>query len=157
MDTTKDGAADFDFLIGDWAARIQVHGDRPQTFSGVWSAGVVADGRLLLDSLTIHDLEGNVVRSMATLRTWVPQEQRWAMTFLYAHEPAEPIELTGHRVDDELVLTARNHATGRSADVRFYDISASAFRWEQRTGQRIDVQIECHRIARDPQDPPFAR
>lgn len=147
METTAAGPGDFDFFIGRWAARVRLRDETADRFTGVWQADFIAGGAILLDSLTIENHEGETVRSMATLRTWVPHEHTWIMTFLYAGEPQPPVALSGHRTGDAIELRAHDLASDRIAHVRFFEISESSFRWEQRSGGRLDVGIECQRIA----------
>ena len=140
-----DACHDFDFLIGAWDATIQV-ADVDAVLHGRWTARHLHVGRLVLDDLVVFDPAGDVVRSVATLRTWVPANERWAMTFLYALEQPEPIEFHGRRVGDEFRLTATSLTNDRSVSARFFDIDDVSFRWEQSDDHGgVAIDIGCTR------------
>ena len=101
---------------------------------------------MVLDDLVVFGADGQPVRSMATLRTWVPDQEHWTMTFLYANEPARPTTLHGTRVGSELHLVAHELSSGATAAVRFFDITDRTFRWEQRGDDgEVVLLIECRR------------
>lgn len=149
--THPDSCDDFMFLLGDWVAtiRTQVAG-RTLTCTGHWTATTIHEGRIVVDSMEVFGPDGGTVRTMATLRTWVPKESQWSMTYLYGREPHEPVELRGVRVDGEMHLEARHLTKGTTAFVRFCDITQDAFRWEQVDGDPAGATpscvIDCQRI-----------
>ncbi|MEL6892439.1 MAG: hypothetical protein AAFP84_12630 [Actinomycetota bacterium] len=97
---------------------------------------------MVVDDIVVFGIDGRPIRSMATLRTWVPDHRSWAMNFLYALEPRESIELHGRRVGTEIHLLARNATTGRSAPVRFHAITGTSLCWTQSDVEgNVDVHI----------------
>lgn len=126
---------DFDFLLGTWDTESQPgEGAEGTALRGRWRAEKRQAGRIIVDDYAAFDPAGRTVRGFATLRTWSPTTDRWEMTFLAAGMPVLVDQFTGRRVGDELHL----HATvkgallaGSEAFVRFFEIHASGFRWEQ--------------------------
>jgi hypothetical protein len=136
---------DFDFFLGEWESTITTRG-RSEPLAGRWSARHLHGGRMVVDDLQILDANGLPVRTMATIRTWVPERGTWTAVFRYALEQPTLVELDGHRVGEEIHLTARHHRSGATAAVRFFAIDDSSFQWEQRddAGQVV-VHIACRR------------
>ena len=137
-------------MIGSWDAAITMPGHQPLV--GRWEARYLLDGQIVLDRLQIVDRAGRPLRSVATLRTWVPSDRCWTATFLYAEAPRQHVELRGSRDGDEIHLTAHDLESGATATVRFFDITATTFRWEQRNHADHDVEdpaiaIRCTRAS----------
>lgn len=147
-------SADFDFLLGEWAcevARFDERGKESRTHRAVWRARPLASGRIVFDETISFDREGREIASMATLRTYSPGTARWEMTFLLAHQPALPISFTGQRVGNEMWLEVRPAGVPEAppiAKVRFFDIAADRFEWEQHTsfdgGVRFRRTVSIH-------------
>lgn len=127
----------FDFLIGEWdteTTRFAPDGSVAGTFPGRWRAEHRDGGRMLVDEFTALAPDGGVLAFFVTLRSWCPATQRWEMTFLTAHQPFTLRHFRGVRRDGELHLEAAGRdPEGREAlaRVRFHDIEADGFAWEQ--------------------------
>ena len=150
MASNPSAANVFDFMIGEWDAVVSLR-NSSMKLTGRWEAKYLYEGRLLLDQLQVADETNSFVRSMATLRTWVPDTGEWVATFLYANEVPQYVDLRGHHEADEIRLLARDLATDEKADVRFFDIGADSFVWEQRNhgrdaGDEADISIACTRV-----------
>jgi hypothetical protein len=103
---------------------------------------------MVLDDLEILDGDGATVRTMATIRTWVPERATWTAAFLYALEQPKLVELDGGKVGKEIHLTAHDRHSGASAAVRFFAIEEVSFQWEQRDDAgRVVVHIASRRPA----------
>lgn len=128
---------DFDFLLGEWDAQATRYGPDGEVLlrhAISWVARSVGGGRMIIDETTGVLPDGREVSHMATLRTYSPVTQRWEMMFLAALQPPIRGAFYGSRVGDEMHLRAEGtDAEGREIDVRvrFYDISADRFLWEQ--------------------------
>ncbi len=143
-------SADFDFLIGSWDATIALPGREPLV--GRWDARHLLDRQIVLDHLQVANRAGRPVSCVATLRTWIPSDRCWTATFLYAQAPRQHVELRGSRLGDEIHLTAHDLKSGAAAAIRFFDITATTFRWEQRNHADDDadgpaIAIRCTRRA----------
>lgn len=113
-------------------------------------------GRLLFDRFVSFAPDGQEMGAAATLRTWCEETKRWEMTFLYAVRPDRVTSFVGERVGDEMHLVAlgRDRWERRvEVQVRFYEIGAEAFSWEQRSRLAdggdwfLDVRMRARRIA----------
>jgi len=132
-------SADFDFLIGDWSTKTSRYdpasGKERLSHGGHWRARHLADRRIVLDETTVLRDDGVEVASMATLRSYAPSTGRWEMTFVSAHQPVLPISFVGRKVGDEVLLEVRPAGQNDApvlAHVRFFDIEANRFSWDQR-------------------------
>jgi hypothetical protein len=87
-DAARDGAADFDFLIGDWDARLRRLED-PLTGSTHWVeyAGVSRTHKLLgspanFEEFEVKSLDGSPGRKGQTLRLYDPESREWSLYLL---------------------------------------------------------------------------
>jgi hypothetical protein len=132
-------ADQLDFLLGEWSARTtryRADGSTIASYPGTWRARHLHDRRMLLDEFIARLDDGSEISYMATLRTWSPATARWEMTFLIAHQPQLITSFSG-AFDEQGDL--RLDGEGRTLDgrpvlarVRFFDVSPSGFRWENR-------------------------
>ena len=132
-DANDEPATDFDFLLGEWRTRaVDAAGIER---NGRWRAEKRAGGHIVVDEYEVHDDDGGWSAGFVTLRTWCDARQRWEMTYLPAGAPTPVAEFHGERVGAELHLCAIPRAELAlgiaEARVRFGEIEADGFRWEQ--------------------------
>ena len=90
---------------------------------------------MLFDEFTARLDDGSEISYMATLRTFSTTTQRWEMTFLIAHQPQLITSFSGVFENGEMRLDGSGRTLGGepvSARVRFFDISPTSFRWENK-------------------------
>ncbi|BDX04904.1 hypothetical protein MACH26_04250 [Planctobacterium marinum] len=88
-----------------------------------------------------------------TLRTWVPQKQRWDLAFLSAQGGHYP-NFFGKWHNDHMQIEVRNQdAQGEFlSKIRFKDITAESFTWDMYQSRdegkswSLDSIIKAHRV-----------
>jgi len=127
----------FDFLLGEWrcdGARYKPDGSILVAYQAAWSAKAVDDGRMIVDEFKAVSPEGRPLFFVVTLRTYCEATGRWELAALGAQQPAAAIsDFHGVWRDGEMRLEALsrlpNGATAQ-ARIRFFDIAADRFDWE---------------------------
>lgn len=136
MQGVPEQARQFDFMLGEWAARttrFRPDGSELASFGGTWRATSLHGGRMLFDEFVARFEDGPELAYMATLRSYCPASERWEMTFLVAHQPLRITSFSGHWTGDEMLLSGSGQTLdGRpmQSRVRFFGISERGFDWE---------------------------
>ena len=131
-------SSQLDFFLGEWDARttrFRPDGSEIGAYGGTWRARHLHDGRMILDEFIARLDDGSEISYMATLRTYSAATGRWEMTFLIAHQPQLIRSFSGVFEDGEMRLEGSGHTLDGGpvlARVRFFDITPSSFRWENR-------------------------
>jgi hypothetical protein len=131
------GAADFDFLIGDWSVFHRRLGRRLAgdtqwiEFTGPASVRKILDGFGNLDECRINLPSG--AYTGATLRLFNPATQRWSIYWMDSRNPALDPPMTGQFRDGTGLFFGDDTFEGRPIRVRFIwsPITETECRWEQ--------------------------
>jgi hypothetical protein len=156
-------ARQFDFLIGQWKLVVEpqvsslvafIHG-APQ-LPGTWKAWRGPDGFGIEDELRITDAEGNPQALTYTLRAYNPTAHQWNQQSLDAYRTRFQGGTGEWRNGAMTVVSPGFDGDGHPlvARSRFYDIAATAFRWQQdvsydggRTWTEGKLKITAQRVA----------
>jgi hypothetical protein len=153
----------YDFLIGEWSLDVRpaasglaarIHG--APKFSGTWKAWRAFDGWGVEDELRIVDTQG-ALRSVAhAMRVFDQAAGRWSQTTLDVLR-ARFLPSTAEWKGKEMVVTAAakdQDGKDHLARVRFFEITATGFRYEQarsydqgRTWEDPTLKITARRTA----------
>lgn len=131
------GAADFDFLIGEWSVRHRrlerrlAQNTNWIEFAGRASARKILDGLGNIDEMPINLPTGPY--HGATLRLFNPSTERWSIHWMDSRNPGLDPPMFGRFNDGRGVFYGDDTFEGRSIRVRFiWDVlSPAACRWEQ--------------------------
>jgi hypothetical protein len=135
--TEIEGAADFDFLIGDWSVRHRRLERRLEQntnwieFSGPASARKILAGLGNIDEIAIDLPTGPYVG--ATLRLFSPSTRLWSIYWMDSRNPGLDPPMTGQFTGNCGLFYGDDTFEGKPIRVRFIwtVLSATACRWEQ--------------------------
>jgi hypothetical protein len=133
----RNGAADFDFLIGEWSVRHRrlerrLVGDTSWIeFTGRASARKVLDGLGNFDEMTVNVPSG--LYYGATLRLFNPSTGLWSIHWMDSRHPALDPPMAGRFCQGRGLFYGDDTFEGQAIRVRFIwsVLSADACRWEQ--------------------------
>jgi hypothetical protein len=132
-----EGAADFDFLHGEWLVRHRklvrrlTGCDEWQTFSGAIRAATILAGLGNIDENVIDAPSGRY--EALTVRTFDPETSLWTIHWIDGRDPKPDAPVTGSFVDGVGTFLGTDVLDGRPIEIRFVwsDVTATTARWEQ--------------------------
>jgi hypothetical protein len=131
------GAADFDFLLGDWRVRHRklrtrlAGDDRWAEFGGSMRAVPILSGAGNFDENVIEDPKGSY--RACTVRMYDPVRAQWSIYWIDGRDPKPDPPVVGGFQDGVGTFVGDDFLDGRPIRVRFFwvVIGATAARWEQ--------------------------
>jgi hypothetical protein len=120
-------ADELDWFLGNWSVDL-LGPDGNVVGKARTEARLVMNGTAMMDDWMQLDRAGNVIFRGTSLRTYVPQTNRWAIHWAMANTP-------GYTYIDAVWTDGELHGDGRGFDaqgeftekVRYFDVSASSY------------------------------
>lgn len=136
----RDGAHDFDFLLGDWTARARQLPDRLNgshdwlTFRGTEHHSRILRSNTNLEEFEVHNAEKNLHLHAQTLRLYNAETRQWSMYIIDVYSGTlESIPLVGHFTGNRGEFFRQTQYKGRTILMRYvwFNLSPASARMEQ--------------------------
>lgn len=129
----EDPTKQYDFLKGQWNCEYKAYAEEKVTYSSActWEGRYTLEGSMFQDDFRLFNAEGNKIFSATTIRTWVPQKNRWDLAALFSQQGHYP-NFHGVWENDEMVISVQGEDPKGKFDgkIRFFDIDENTFSWK---------------------------